>query len=64
MSTSSTTQLAPRTTHHAPRTSRQVPRTTLTVTPAATEGRGMAQKIEIRPLDKKETTGDSNSQGA
>ncbi|KAF2775972.1 hypothetical protein STPH2_0631 [Streptomyces sp. KO7888] len=24
----------------------------------------MAQKIEIRPLDKKETTGDSNSQGA
>ncbi|MFE5600727.1 hypothetical protein ACFQ8O_16270 [Streptomyces coelicoflavus] len=35
-----------------------------TVTPSATEGRDMAQKIEIRPLDKKETTGDSNSQGA
>jgi hypothetical protein len=34
------------------------------VRPAATEGRGMAQKIEIRPLDKKETTGDSDSQGA
>ncbi|MFE7432307.1 hypothetical protein ACFU78_04835 [Streptomyces tendae] len=40
------------------------PRTSLTVKPASTEGRGMAQKIEIRPLDKKETTGDSNSQGA
>jgi hypothetical protein len=24
----------------------------------------MAEKIVIRPLDKKETTGDSNSQGA
>ncbi|MFE0417534.1 hypothetical protein [Streptomyces tendae] len=57
MSTSSSTHLATRTTHHASRT-------TLTVTSAATEGRGMAQKIEIRPLDKKETTGDSNSQGA
>jgi hypothetical protein len=52
---SRTSPQAWRDTHHAP---------PLTVTPAATEGRGMAQKIEIRPLDKKETTGDSNSQGA
>ncbi|MFG3127168.1 hypothetical protein [Streptomyces tendae] len=50
--------------HHAPRDLYDAPRTSLTVTPAATEGRDMAQKIEIRPLDKKETTGDSNSQGA
>ncbi|MFD8433205.1 hypothetical protein ACFV1R_37050 [Streptomyces coelicoflavus] len=41
------------TTHHAPPPPR-----------LPTEGRDMAQKIEIRPLDKKETTGDSNSQGA
>ncbi|MGW4430413.1 hypothetical protein [Streptomyces tendae] len=55
--------------YDAPRTSRtsRTSRTVTpdsTVTPASTEGRGMAQKIEIRPLDKKETTGDSNSQGA
>ncbi|BET46061.1 hypothetical protein ACH4GE_30450 [Streptomyces tendae] len=56
--------------HHAPRDMYDAPRTSRTVTPdstvtpASTEGRGMAQKIEIRPLDKKETTGDSNSQGA
>ncbi|MBQ0964093.1 MULTISPECIES: hypothetical protein [Streptomyces] len=49
--------------YDAPRTSRTVTPDS-TVTPASTEGRGMAQKIEIRPLDKKETTGDSNSQGA
>ncbi|GHA96038.1 hypothetical protein GCM10010330_57620 [Streptomyces tendae] len=55
---------APRVVHHAPRAMDDAPRTSLTVTPASTEGRGMAQKIEIRPLDKKETTGDSNSQGA
>lgn len=27
------------------------------------EGHGMANKIEIRPLDKKETTGDSGGNG-
>jgi hypothetical protein len=27
------------------------------------EGRGMPNKIEIRPLDKKETTGDSGGNG-
>ncbi|MFB7496769.1 hypothetical protein ACFC09_19155 [Streptomyces sp. NPDC056161] len=27
------------------------------------EGQGMANKIEIRPLDKKETTGDSGGNG-
>ncbi|GAA4999380.1 hypothetical protein GCM10023257_48900 [Streptomyces hyderabadensis] len=30
---------------------------------APTEGDGMANKIEIRPLDKKETTGDSGGNG-
>ncbi|MFE1070130.1 hypothetical protein ACFW5W_02705 [Streptomyces sp. NPDC058783] len=51
-------------THHASRitSTRAPPRSA--VTPPSTEGRSMAQKIEIRPLDKKETTGDSNSQGA
>jgi hypothetical protein len=28
-----------------------------------TGGNGMANKIEIRPLDKKETTGDSGGNG-
>jgi hypothetical protein len=27
------------------------------------EGHGMSNKIEIRPLDKKETTGDSGGNG-
>ncbi|MGW5562368.1 hypothetical protein ACWEWD_02965 [Streptomyces tendae] len=30
---------------------------------APSEGDGMANKIEIRPLDKKETTGDSGGNG-
>ncbi|MGV9279701.1 hypothetical protein [Streptomyces sp. NPDC003730] len=60
------------TTHHAACTRHRVPacrtrtrtRTTRPSHRLQTEGHGMAQKIEIRPLDKKETTGDSNSQGA
>jgi hypothetical protein len=30
---------------------------------APSEGDGMANKIEIRPLDEKETTGDSGGNG-
>ncbi|MBB5929091.1 hypothetical protein [Streptomyces echinatus] len=30
---------------------------------APPEGHGMANKIEIRPLDKKETTGESGGNG-
>ncbi|MGV9587691.1 hypothetical protein [Streptomyces tendae] len=42
--------------HHALPRARQTSR-------APSEGDGMANKIEIRPLDKKETTGDSGGNG-
>ncbi|MGW5637581.1 hypothetical protein [Streptomyces sp. NPDC003832] len=32
-------------------------------TPTPPKGHGMPNKIEIRPLDKKETTGDSGGNG-
>ncbi|MFE9702628.1 hypothetical protein [Streptomyces sp. NPDC005930] len=57
--TAGATHHAACTPHHAYRTTQPRPSHRL-----QTEGHGMAQKIEIRPLDKKETTGDSNSQGA